>query len=274
MASVVSAGVLSGVRVVSMAVNVPGPATVARLVGAGAAAVKIEPPWGDPLATLCPSFYQELHRGVECVTLDLKSPPGLDALVTRLTSADLFIASHRPSALARLGLDAAALTARLPRLRSLNIVGDSAHPEEAGHDLTYQATEGLVGRDLPPTLLADMAGAERAFATSLLLLQAPAGTHAEMALVDALRALLAPRRHGLTAAGGILGGANPAYQIYGTRDGFIAVAALEPHFRARLYEALSLPDGTLLTDAFLARTAAEWETWARDRDIPLAMVVR
>ena len=265
-------GALAGVRVVSMAVNVPGPAAVSRLVAAGATAIKVEPPWGDPVATLCPSLYEELHRGVKCLTLDLKSPDGREALFDRLASTDLFIASHRPSALRRLGLDAAALGARVPALRSLNIVGDREQPEEPGHDLTYQARENLVDRALPPTLLADMAGAERAFATALLLLRCPAGTHAEVALVDALRALTLPRRHGLTAPGGVLGGSNPAYHVYDASDGAIAVAALEPHFRARLYEALSLPDGSPLTDAFRTRPAADWEAWARERDIPLAAI--
>ena len=88
-------------------------------------------------------------------------------------------------------------------------------------------------------------------------------------LFDVLRDVAAPLRHGLTAAGGWLGGGNPAYGIYPTRSGAIAVAALEPHFRSRLYEGLGLPDGADLRTAFLTRTAEEWEEWATTRDIPL-----
>jgi crotonobetainyl-CoA:carnitine CoA-transferase CaiB-like acyl-CoA transferase len=268
----VSAYTLKGVRVVSIAVNVPGPAAVARLVAQGAAALKVEPPWGDPLAQLCPSFYDELHRGVERITLDLKSAEGIAALFDRLANADLFLASHRPSALARLGLDADSVIARCPSTRYLNIVGDTAEPEEAGHDLTYLAKEQLLANTLPPTLLADMAGSERAVTAALLLLRGAPGSRADVGLRDSLHALTAPRRHGLTAEGGILGGANPAYNVYRALDGFIAVAALEPHFRARLYEHLLLPDGAPLTDAFRHRKAKEWEQWALDRDIPLAAV--
>ena len=65
-------------------------------------------------------------------------------------------------ALARLHLDAASLAREFPQLRHVNIVGDTANPEEPGHDLTYQARAGLVQNGMPPTLLADMAGAERA----------------------------------------------------------------------------------------------------------------
>jgi crotonobetainyl-CoA:carnitine CoA-transferase CaiB-like acyl-CoA transferase len=265
---------LAGIRVVSIAVNVPGPAAVARLVAHGATALKVEPPWGDPLAQLCPSFYDELHRGVERITLDLKSNEGKATLFDRLANADLFLASHRPSALARLGLDADSLIARAPSIRYLNIVGDTAQPEEAGHDLTYLAKEQLLANALPPTLLADMAGSERAVSAALLLLRGAPGSRAEVGLRDSLHALTAPRRHGLTAEGGVLGGANPAYNVYQALDGFIAVAALEPHFRARLYEQLSLPDGASLVNAFRDRPATEWERWAHEHDIPLAAITR
>ena len=265
---------LKGVRVVSIAVNVPGPATIARLVAHGATALKVEPPWGDPLARLSPSFYDELHRGVVHLTLDLKSEAGKASLFTRLANADLFLASHRPSALARLGLDADSLIVRCPAIRYLNIVGDTAQPEEPGHDLTYQGKQHLLNNALPPTLLADMAGSERAFSTALLLLHGPAGARAEVGLLDSVKNLMAPRRHGLTAPGGVLGGANPAYGVYEARDGFIAVAALEPHFRTRLYEQLALPDGASLADAFRGRTTKEWEAWAQTHDLPLSGILK
>ena len=43
---------LAGIRVVSVAVNLPGPLAAARLAEFGAEVVKIEPPTGDPLAAL------------------------------------------------------------------------------------------------------------------------------------------------------------------------------------------------------------------------------
>ncbi|SLD27552.1 Predicted acyl-CoA transferases/carnitine dehydratase [Mycobacteroides abscessus subsp. massiliense] len=41
---------LTGVNVVSLAINLPGPAACARLAEFGAAVTKVEPPGGDPLA--------------------------------------------------------------------------------------------------------------------------------------------------------------------------------------------------------------------------------
>ena len=251
-----------------MAQNAPGPVAVSRLVAEGARAIKIEPPWGDPLASLSPAWYGELHKGVRVECVDLKSTDGQTRLGTLLADADVFVASHRPAALARLGLDADSLHARFPALRHLNIVGDMANPDEAGHDLTYLASAGLIDRSMPLTLFADMAAAERTRAVITEMADKPGATRV-VGLFDVLRDLAAPLRHGLTTRGGHLGGGNPAYALYDAKDGMIAVAALEPHFRSALYNGLGLPDGADLHAIFLTRTAEEWEQWAKERDVPL-----
>ena len=259
-------------KIVTMAQNVPGPVAVARLVAGGASAIKIEAPWGDPLEGFCQSWYDELHAGVTIARLDLKSADGMRSLMDLLESADVFIASHRPAALERLALDAASLAQRVPLLRHLNIVGDTAHPNEPGHDLTYQAKAGLLQDGIPKTLLADLLGAERAHAAVLEMMHCGAGGQRVVGLFDALRTLTAPLRHGLTAPGGVLGGANPAYGIYAARDGQVAVGALEPHFRERLYGALGLADGSPLATVIATKTAAEWEQWGHERDLPITAV--
>ena len=259
-------------RLVSIAQNVPGPAAVARLVQRGATAVKIEPPHGDALETLCQPWYDQLHAGVRVTRLDLKSREGLATLKAHLADCDLFVASQRPAALARLGLDAASLARDYPALRHLNIVGDIANPGQAGHDLTYQAQHGLLRDQMPLTLVADMVGAERAYAAAIELVNDAPGSHRVIGLANVIHDLAAPLRHGLTAPGGPLGGGNPAYRLYAAREGMIAVAALEPHFRARLYESLGLSDGSDPTAAFATRTAIEWEAWARPLDLPIVAV--
>ena len=253
-----------------MALNVPGPLAAQRLASEGARVVKIEPPSGDPLRAMSPAWYAEMHADVQVERVDLKGADGRERLQTLLQGADVFLSSQRPSSLARLGFDSASLS----EVRWVNIVGDRAEPEVAGHDLTYQARAGLVSELMPPSLFADVMGAERTFSAVLMLLRQPAGAQAEVGLYDSLMPLLAPLDHGLTAAGGVLGGGLPAYRIYQTRDGCCAIAALEPHFRARLYEALNLEPETRLDNAMLARTADEWEQWARERDLPIAALRR
>jgi crotonobetainyl-CoA:carnitine CoA-transferase CaiB-like acyl-CoA transferase len=254
-----------------MAQNVPGPVAVSRLVADGWRAIKIEPPAGDPLARLCAHWYEELHRGVIVERINLKSVDGAAQVRSLLNETDVFLASHRPSALTRLGLDAASLHRDFPSLSHVNIVGDTANPEAPGHDLTYQARAGLLSAAMPLTLTADMAGAERAHAVIKDAIH-QRGTARLVGLYDVLRDLAAPLYQGLTVSGGALGGGNPAYAIYRAREGAIAVAALEPHFRARLYDALSLADGDDPTAVFATKTAADWERWAAERDIPLAGV--
>ena len=178
----------------------------------------------------------------------------------------------RPAALARLGLDAASLAHDYPSLRHLNIIGDTAHPEHAGHDLTYQAQHGLVRGQMPLTLVADMVGAERVYAEAIELMNDAPGSNRVVGLANVIHDLTAPLRHGLTTSGGPLGGGNPAYGLYAAREGMVAVAALEPHFRARLFESLGLPDGSDPSVAFATRTAREWETWAIAHDLPIVAV--
>ena len=52
----------------------------------------------------------------------------------------------------------------------------------------------------------------------------------------------------------------------------IAIAAIERHFHARLYEELGLPAGSDLTAVFRTRTASVWVQWAAESDLPLTVV--
>lgn len=263
---------LDGVRLVTLALNVPGPVAVARLVGEGATARKVEPPSGDPLAGYSRPWYDALHADVPVTALDLRTEAGRATLDGLIETADVVLTSHRPSALDRLGLSHGALTARHPRLRLVAIVGDTRSPDTPGHDLTYQADAGLLDAALPATLLADLVGAEQVVAAVLLVLRDAPGARRVVGLRDALDALVVPRRHGLTTRGGRLGGADPAYRVYRTQDGFVAVAALEPHFRARLYEALAQPVDGPIEAIFATRSSADWLAFAKRHDVPIAVL--
>lgn len=265
---------LAGVRLVTLALNVPGPVAVARLVAEGASAVKVEPPGGDPAKVFAPAWYGALHHDIDVRALDLKQREGRAAFDRLLGDADVLVTSHRPAALARLGLDPASLRLRQPSLRGVAIVGDTREPDLAGHDLTYQADAGLVDDRLPATLVADLAGAERAVSAVLLVLREPPGTHRQVGLRDSLDVFRTPRQHALTTPGGPFGGADPAYQVYRTRDGVVALAALEPHFRARLYTGLDLPLDAPLADVMATRSCDEWAAFARAHDVPLSVVPR
>jgi alpha-methylacyl-CoA racemase len=271
---------LEGVRLVTLAQNVPGPVAAGRLQSFGAAVVKVEPPNGDPLASSNPAWYEALTAGQEVVRLDLKSDAGRDRLDERLAEADVLLTSNRLAALARLGLGPEELDARYPRLCYVAITGYPAPHEDApGHDLTYLADLGLLSPpEMPRTLLADLAGAERAVSATLALLldreRGMGAGYAEVALSEAAAFFADPLRYGITKPGALLGSGFPGYGLYEARDGWIAVAALEAHFWERLLLELGLEEATRedLEEVFPQKTVEEWEQWATKRDLPLKAV--
>jgi alpha-methylacyl-CoA racemase len=271
---------LKGIRILTLAINVPGPVAAARLAALGAAVTKVEPPGGDPLARATPAWYDTLTVGQRVIRLDLKDAGERVMLGDLLAESDLLLTASRPAALARLDLAWPSLHARYPRLSQVAIVGHAPPDEERpGHDLTYLARAGLLNPpEVPRTLFADLAAAERAVSTALALLLGTArgetATYETVALAAVAEELAAPLRHGLTAPGGSLDGHAAQYALYRTRRGWLAVAALEPHFRARLACALGLErlDRAELEAIFRTRTAAEWEAWGSTHDLPLAAV--
>lgn len=271
---------LAGMDVVTLAVNVPGPAAAARLREFRAAVTKVEPSGGDPLARFAPPWYESLASGQEVRSLDLKDTEGREELAELLNVTDLLLTSSRPAALERLGLSWERLHASYPRLSQVAIVGHpSPRADEPGHDLTYLAGWGLISPpDLPRTLLADLAGAERAVGAALGLLlgrERGMGTgYAEVALSEAAASFAQPLVHGLTNPGGVLGGGLPGYGLYRASDGWIAVAALEDHFLEKLISELEMEEADRggLEAAFVEHPAARWESWATERGLPIAAV--
>jgi crotonobetainyl-CoA:carnitine CoA-transferase CaiB-like acyl-CoA transferase len=271
---------LSNFHITSLAINIPGPVAAARLRDLGAAVTKIEPPGGDMMAWGSPSWYEALNRGIEVLTLDLKTAEGQEQLDSHLSHSDLLLTSSRPMALQRLGLGWADLSAKYPQLCQVAIVGHPPPNEnKAGHDLTYQAEVGLVRPpQMPLTTLADIAGAERAVQAALGLLLArergQGSSYEIVSLEEAVGLYAEPLRQGLTTPAGVLGGGFPGYGLYQARDGWIAVAALEPHFLERLMKELGIAamSHAAFANAFAEQTAAFWERWAAEKDIPLIRV--
>ena len=275
---------LKGVRILSLALNLPGPAALMRCQQMGARCTKLEPPGGDPMVAYNPEAYAALHQGVRITRADLKTEAGQKVLHRQLASADVLLTSFRPSALAKLGLGYKALHKQYPQLGQVAIVGGPGkRAEEPGHDLTYLAEMGLVtGLDLPATLYADMAGSIEASQAVLqtVIHQAATGkgVYLEVALSSAAAYLALPRTWGLTNPGAAVGGGHAGYQIYPCKNGRVAVAALEPHFAARLCLAAGLPssqdmtlDATQNAVAFWLRgqTRLQLDKLARTKDIPL-----
>jgi len=271
---------LTDMRVVTLALNLPGPLAAKRLVELGADVIKVEPPEGDPFEKYCPDWYAEANKGQQKQFINLKSEEGQAALAELLRGADLLLTAQRPAALDRLGLDWESLHERYPQLNHVAIVG-YPYPKEnhAGHDLTYQASLGLITPPhIPKTLVADLAGAERSAIEALGLLigrkDNQKGRQVMVALSEAAEYMSLPLKFGMTSQGAILSGIRPEYAMYETASGWVAIAALEPHFCRRLQEKLGLDSLSkeVLAEIMKTRSSPEWVAWADEFDIPLVEV--
>ncbi|HUY10914.1 MAG TPA: CoA transferase [Candidatus Dormibacteraeota bacterium] len=269
---------LDGSRVVAIVTNIPGPLAAADLVRLGAEVVKIEPLQGDALQAAAPRWYAALVDGMRVLRLDLRSARA--EIASELSLADILLTSMRPRAFAAAGLQWAELHASYPRLCHIAIVGESGeHADRAGHDLTYQARAGLLAPPMMPRIaLADLFAAQRVTQIVTAALydreRTGIGTRHEVAIADAAVRLGDSERYGLTSGGGALSGTQATYRLYRCADGWVALAALEPHFQRRLAQVLGVGalDAQTLELCFAERSCAQWEEIAQRDDLPIASV--
>jgi CoA:oxalate CoA-transferase len=137
---------LDHIRVVDWTIWQQGPVASAMLGDLGAEVIKVEERvGGDPGRGMLrsagldltgrPNFYFEANnRNKKSITVDLKKPEGVTIVQRLADGADVFVQNFRKGVAARLGLDAATLRARNPRLIYASATGygpegpDSAEP--------------------------------------------------------------------------------------------------------------------------------------------------
>lgn len=285
---------LAGIRILSLALNLPGPAALARCRSLGALCTKLEPPpapgqrTSDPMHIYSETAYNEMHEGIEIVHANLKTEQGQDLLHRLLAHTDVLLTSFRPKALPKLGLEWEALHAQYPQLCMVQIVGaPGERANEAGHDLTYQAEAGLLpGLDLPATAVADMSGAlcasEAVCQTLLARERSRNGACATVSLAEGAQWMAAPIRWGMMSAQSPIGGKHVGYRIYPCADGRVALAALEAHFALNLWRQMhpgqtidAAPDiydpavGQAIAAFLRPQTRAELDALSAAHDIPL-----
>ena len=260
---------LSGLRVLDLTRNLPGPFATRLLADLGATIVKVEPPEGDPARPLA-ALFEALNHGKDCRTIDFRSSADLDRLRAWVQEADVLLDSFRPGVLQGLGLDAATLHALNPRLVMVSITGYGQHgpwAQKAGHDLNFMALSGVLDQMRAPTgelalsnvQWGDLAGGSAMACIAVLAAVFEAqktgqgrhldvsmvhGLHAQLVMPQATGAMLAPllgRRPG--AGEDLLNGVLPCYNLYATQDGrHLAVGALEFKFWKAACDVFERPD--------------------------------
>jgi crotonobetainyl-CoA:carnitine CoA-transferase CaiB-like acyl-CoA transferase len=91
--------------------------------------------------------FQNLHRNKRSITLDLKTPEGVEILKRLATTADVLVENYRPDVKHRLGIDYASLRSLNPRLVYASISGfgqDGPYADRPGLDQIAQGMGGLM----------------------------------------------------------------------------------------------------------------------------------
>jgi alpha-methylacyl-CoA racemase len=285
---------IQGIRVLDLTRLLPGAYATLLLADLGADVVKVEDPHGgDGMRTLPVAggrnvYFETLNRNKRSITLDLRSPDAAGILAALAERSDVVVDSFRPSTSRRLGVDAATLRARHPRLVCASISGfgqNGPYVERAAHDINYQALAGLLRPPaLPGPLIGDIGAAMQTALGVLAGLfrreRSGTGSSLDVSIHDAAMAWsMFPTTGDL---------ANACYTIYETADGqWLALGALEPKFWAGFCDRIGRSELTPLQhadgeqrarvlrevrDVMRRRTRDEWLARFADADVCLTTV--
>ena len=262
-------GPLSGIKILEFEAIGPGPFAGMLLADMGADVILVDRPASSDLGIKRERWMDVMMRGKRSVTLDLKSPSAVEAVLSLAEKSDALIEGFRPGVMERLGLGPDALLGRNPKLVYGRMTGwgqDGPLAARAGHDINYIALAGVLnafGRKgeapvMPLNLVGDFGGGGMllGFGIACALVEARASGKGQV--VDAAMtegaSLLAAMFSGFLAAKrwreergvNILDSGAPWYDVYETRDGkFVSIGAIEAKFYDDLLRRLGLEDENL-----------------------------
>jgi crotonobetainyl-CoA:carnitine CoA-transferase CaiB-like acyl-CoA transferase len=261
---------LDGIRVLDLSRLVAGNMVSLQLADFGAEVIKIEDPRkGDPLRdwrTNGISVHWKVYaRNKKSVTLNLRTPEGMDLLRKLVGTARVFIENFRPGTLEEMGLGPKALLALNPHLIIVRVSGwgqDGPYRDKPGFGSlvegmsTFAAKNGFADRPpvLPPLALADMiAGLYGANAVLVALREieqhAGQGQVIDLPLLDPIFSILGPEAALYKLTGriekrvGSRSNNTAPRNVYETKDGrFISISASIQSMAERLYRAIGRAD--------------------------------
>lgn len=252
---------LSGITVVSMAEQYPGPLCTRLLHELGAEVILVERPGvGDPQREAGPWLFRSAAIGKKSIALNLKNPAAQDAARKLIARSQVFVEGYRPGVAQRLGLGYDPLRELNPALVYCSISGfgqDGPYRNVTGHNLNYEAISGAIDPYLRPELglkyfdggipVGDiMAALTAALGIAAAVRSAEKtgeGRYIDIAITDALVLALAPNL--CKTLNGDRSGwptREAGYGLFETADGTIALGiAHEDHFWEALCDLLNLP---------------------------------
>ncbi|MFA5895769.1 MAG: CaiB/BaiF CoA-transferase family protein [Thermoplasmata archaeon] len=305
---------LEGITVLDFTRLLPGPFATQLLCNLGADVIKIEDPGiGDYMRTVPPTLqgvsyaYLMVNRGKKSLAVDLKRKDGREILYRLVPKADIVMEQFRPGVMERLGADHKTLSRLNPKLIYCSFSGygqTGPLKDVPGHDLTFEAHAGILGvtggRDgrpvIPGVPMADLASGYNAAFSVLVALRTRdrtgRGEFVDVSIFDTAVSLMVLNLARYLATGEepvagetLLTGTFPFYNLYETADGgWMAVAAVEPKFWARLCEVVGVPELTesqfaderekagvvrTLRARFKTKTKEDWEAIFAKEKLPV-----
>ena len=141
-------GPLSPYSVLDLTRARSGPTCVRQLADLGASVIQVAAREGEDGDFSRHGFdAQNLHRNKRSITLDLKSPEGIEILKKLAAKSDILVENFRPDVKTRLGIDYKALSAINPRLIYGSISGfgqTGPYRDRPGYDQIAQGLGGLM----------------------------------------------------------------------------------------------------------------------------------
>ena len=272
------AGPLAGIKVLDFSRILSGPYASMVLADLGAEVIKIEPiSTGDETRNFPPfqhgmsHYYMALNRSKKSISLDLKSPEGMQIAKDLAQQSDIVLENFRPGVMDRLGLGYDALRAVNERVLYCSITGfgtDSPHGDKPAFDIVAQALSGVMSVNCEPGQapnklgipLGDLAGSIFSLFGLLAALHerntTGRGRHIEVAMLDSLIALQGYLSQIYFVTGKSpepVGTQHPSIVPYGsfpTSDGHVIVACLTERFWHNFARSLDRED--LIKDARFA----------------------
>lgn len=303
-------GTLNGLKVIEIAAIGPVPFAAMMMADMGAEIIRIDRiPVISGDGDASPSFE---NRGRISISMDLKHPASIDALLRLIDTADVLIEGFRPGVMEKLGLGPDVCRARNPglvfgRMTGWGQTGPLAH--SAGHDINYIALTGALHAmgwsDRPPApplnLVGDYGGGAMLLLVGVLAAlqerqRSGQGQVIDAAMTDGSALLMSPF-YGMAAQGqwqdrrgaNFLDGGAHFYGAYECADlRFIAIGSIEPQFYRLLMQmcGLDVPEFEDQLDAaawprlreklsvlFKTKTRAEWSELMEGSDVCFAPVL-
>jgi len=280
-------GPLRGFRVIDLTTVISGPLATMTLADQGAEVIKVERPEGGDLSRqvtgrrggFSASFLNN-NRGKKSVTLNLKDPRGLEAVLRLCETADVFVQNFRPGVADRIGLGEEAVRAVRPDIIYTSIAGFGFEGDWARkpvYDPLIQALSGLASvqggadtarprlvRTILPDKLTAIQTSQAITAALLARTRTGEGSHVQISMLDTVLAFLwSSDMSGHTFVGDEAQPDKSAEAqsfvelIYQTADGWMAVSAHTDNTWAGLAAAVERPDW--LEDPRFATVAAREE---------------